>query len=649
MNRILFLFVASLSFCTLKAQVEPAKCSKHSSLLNHRTQRTSLSAEQIQFMDQYDVHYYKIDLAVERTTVDIAGNSIIEATVVKGPLSNFVFELSSELTIDSIRFNGVLQTFSRTDSCVSIALAAPLSNGAAIKAVVYYQGTPSAGVGNGNEPFHDQPITWTLSEPYNAYHWFAVKQFLTDKADSVEVWITTSDENKVGSNGLLKNTTALPGNKNRYEWKSNYPIAYYLISITVGQFMDYTLSVQPSGAAQPIPIVNYIYDSPEALAYFKTELDKTPDMVEAYSGLFGLYPFAEEKYGHCTAPIGGGMEHQTMTTQNDFFTGLTAHELAHQWFGNHVTCANWKDIWLNEGFASYAEYIYHETDLTNNAQDWLTNAHSTVLSVPSGSVYVDDTTNTARIFDGRLTYKKGGLLLHMLRFEIDNDALFFQSLKNYQQTYSHRTATQTDFKQILENTTGKDFDTFFNHWYFGSGYPILSATWNHNPEGAFYLQLSQIGSDPAVTPLYATSLQIQLQRSDAADTLIRCFIDKMTNAIVIPSVQGTVTDIFLDPNEWLINAVDEIVYDPSLIITSNTEPQQTQRISIFPNPASEEIQISIPENDGSTAKLYDALGQEVRTFLIEGKTSTLKINHLHPGLYVLVLQEGKQSIRFIKE
>ncbi len=648
MKHLLFLFAALLSFYPLKAQVESVKCSKHASFINHRTQRTSLSDEQLQFMNQYDVHYYKIDIAAERTTVDISGNSIIEATVVNGPLSTFVFELSSEMTIDSLRFNGVLQTFTRTDSCVSIALASPLSNGTSIRAIVYYRGTPLAGVVNGNEPFHNQPITCTLSEPYNSYHWFAVKQFLTDKADSVEVWITTSNENKAGSNGLLKNITVLPGNKNRYEWKSNYPIAYYLISIAVGQFMDYTLSAHPAGAAQPIPIINYIYDSPEALAYFKTEIDKTPDMVETYSNFFGLYPFSEEKYGHCTAPIGGGMEHQTMTTVNDFFTGLTAHELAHQWFGNHVTCASWKDIWLNEGFASYAEYLYHETDLASNAQDWLTNAHSTALSEPTGSVYVDDTTNVARVFDGRLTYKKGGLLLHMLRFEIDNDALFFQGLKNYQQTYSHRTATQNEFKQIMETTSGMEFDPFFNHWYFGSGYPILSATWNHSTEGVFYLQLSQVGSDPALTPIYATSLQIQLQRTAAADTLIRCFIDKATNNIVLPHVQGTVTNLVLDPNEWLLNKVDEIVYDPSLIIASTTSSQHNKLIHLFPNPAIEEINLSIPENYTDTARLYDALGQELKTFSLDGKTYTLKTNHLTPGLYVIVLQEGNQSIRFIK-
>ncbi|MBC7485568.1 MAG: M1 family metallopeptidase, partial [Cytophagaceae bacterium] len=421
MRTFIFILLLLIAVCQSKAQEQPVHCSKSTAFTNKRQSRTSVSLEILQLMDQYDVHYYKLDIAAERSTTALSGHTTLQAKVVNGPLSVFVFELGNEMTIDSLRFNGSLSPFTRTDSFVTVTLPASLMNGSNIKADVYYSGTPNGGVGNDAEPFGNERITWTLSEPFNAYHWFAVKQILTDKADSVSVCITTSDENKAGSNGLLKNTTVLPGNKIRYEWKSNYPIAYYLISFTVGKFIDYTIYANPAGAPHTIPVVNYIYSDPAALPYFKTELDKTPDMIETFSDLFGLYPFHEEKYGHCTAPIGGGMEHQTMTTVNDFFTGLTAHELAHQWFGDHVTCASWKDIWLNEGFASYSEYLYHQTDLASNAQDWLDNAHQEATSVPTGSVYVDDTTNTGRIFDSRLTYKKGGLLLHMLRFEINDD------------------------------------------------------------------------------------------------------------------------------------------------------------------------------------------------------------------------------------
>jgi aminopeptidase N len=650
MTKALLFFTFFIICCQQgKAQTEAVRCSKTSAFLKSKQLRTSISPETLALMGQYDVHYYKLDIAAERTTTALSGHTTLEATVVHGPLSTFVFELGDEMTIDSMRFNGVLSSFTRTDTFVTVTLSTPLVEGSSIRADVYYSGTPAGGIGNGPEPFGSESITWTLSEPYYSYHWFAVKQILTDKADSVEVWITTSDENKAGSNGLLKNTTPLPGNKNRYEWKSNYPIAYYLISFTVGKFIDYTIYAHPAGAPQPVPIVNYIYEDPAALAHFQTEIDKTPDMIETFSDLFGLYPFHEEKYGHCTAPIGGGMEHQTMTTVNDFFTGLTAHELAHQWFGDHVTCASWKDIWLNEGFASYSEYLYHQTDLASNAQSWLDIAHAQATSQPTGSVYVYDTTDINRIFDGRLTYKKGGLLLHMLRFEINNDALFFQGLKNYQQTYSYRNATASGFKTSMETTTGKNFDAFFTQWYYGSGYPILSATWNHSPGNNFYLRLSHTGSDPLVTPAYVTSLEISLQRSDAADTLIRVSINQSTNEMIIPHVQGTVTGITLDPHQWLVHTVDQITYDPSLIIASNTASQEAKHIMLYPNPAGAEIQLSIPENYKDMAKLYDARGLELQSFTLDGQTVLVKTNQLTPGLYLIVLQEGKRTLSFIKQ
>jgi hypothetical protein len=201
----------------------------------------------------------------------------------------------------------------------------------------------------------------------------------------------------------------------------------------------------------------------------------------------------------------------------------------------------------------------------------------------------------------------------------------------------------------MASVAGMNFDTFFNQWYFGSGYPILSAAWNHTPNGTFYLQSSQTGSDPSVTPIYATSLQILLQRSGAADTLIRVFIDQASNGFAIPHVQGTVTNITLDPNQWLLNTVDQIVYDPSLVITATIDAQSVQAIGLFPNPASTEIIVNVPESYRDTAKLYDAWGVELQTFPLLGKSYTLQTTSLKSGLYLIVLQEGKHALKFIKE
>ncbi|MEZ5198242.1 MAG: hypothetical protein R2764_18190 [Bacteroidales bacterium] len=156
---------------------------------------------------------------------------------------------------------------------------------------------------------------------------------LTDKADSVRIHITTSSENKAGSIGILQAAVPLPNNKVRYEWKSNYPIAYYLISFAVAEYQDYSIYSKPDYLlGDSILIQNYIYDSPECLNYYKTGIDKSSLFLKLFSDLFAAYPFNKEKYGHCLAGLSGGMEHQTMTTIGRFDFSLVAHELGHMWF-----------------------------------------------------------------------------------------------------------------------------------------------------------------------------------------------------------------------------------------------------------------------------------------------------------------------------
>jgi aminopeptidase N len=158
-------------------------------------------------------------------------------------------------------------------------------------------------------------------------------------------------------------------------------------------------------------------------------------ILEYYSELFGLYPFYQEKYGHCMAPFGGGMEHQTMTSIGNLGSYATnAHELMHQWFGDHVTCKTWKDIFINEGFASYGEYLAYEKFRSYAAaQNLMKNVHDNVMVDPNAMVYFTDTNDVGRIFDSRLTYDKGNAVIHTLRF-ILGDTLFFNGLKQFQST-----------------------------------------------------------------------------------------------------------------------------------------------------------------------------------------------------------------------
>ncbi|MBC5774163.1 T9SS type A sorting domain-containing protein [Pontibacter sp. KCTC 32443] len=612
--------------------------------LQAATRQAVASPEHMRLMNMYDVTFYGLDLALERNSVYIDGSVTTHAKVKTKPLTVYAFELHQSFTIESITINGAAQTnISRNGSDVAVTLNAPVAANGTIKAVVKYKGNaPNSGnaaIGNGfntaREVQWGNYVTWSLSEPYAAYEWWPTKQVLTDKADSVHVYVTTSPENKVGSNGVLTKTETLPNGKVRYEWKSKYPIDYYLISVAVSDYEEYVQFANPVGATKPIPIVNYVYKV-GALAAYKAEIDKTATLLEIFSNLFTLYPFAEEKYGHSMAPIGGGMEHQTMTTQSIFVTTLTAHELAHQWFGNNVTCASWQDIWLNEGFASYAEYLAWENmDLPDNARNWIIEAHSWAKDALQGSLRVPDTTNVGRIFNYRLTYKKGAAVVHMLRYEINNDELFFQALRNYQTQFRGKTATTADLQRVMEETTGKELDYFFKQWYEGEGYPSFSIQWNQE-ENRLALESTQSGTGK--TTLFRTDVTYRIQTTTGIQT-VRVTQSQAKQKHLL-SVSGEVLSITLDPDNWLLKDVSQIVHNTEMMVPERTPV-------LYPNPTTNATVFikDLPFN-ATSATIYDRVGRKIgmQKFGSEQPVE-LHISNLPAGLYIVHITDGQQNFK----
>ena len=596
----------------------------------------------------YDVHFYKLDLTIENNSTYIEGSGSV-AAVTTTAISVFELELHNTFNIDSVMVNGSKESFTHINNIISINLGATIPVASNLFVEVYYKGTApsggSAAIGDGfstdTSGAWGNLATWSLSEPYAAYEWFPVKQVLTDKADSSEVWITTSASNMAGSNGLLKNVTNLPNNKKRYEWKSNYPIAYYLISVAVAEYIDYTIYAHPSGWNDSIPIVNYIYNNPATLPNFKDEIDKTADMLELFSEKFGIYPFYLEKYGHCMTPFSGGMEHQTMTSQGFFVTDLTSHELGHQWFGDQVTCASWRDIWINEGFASYSEYIYIEEKEPSRGQFWLANTENSALSSPTGSVYVDDTTNVGRIFSSSLSYNKGAFLLHMLRFEINNDSIFYKGLRDFSTQYAMSNARGIDFQKVMENASGLDFNVFFDQWYFGEGFPTFNVKWNQDVSKNLDLRIEENVSAPPVTPMFVTHLDIGVSRFLKSDTNIRVLIDKNVTEIKIPNVHGVVNNIVVDPNNWVLNQTGNVERDPNLSIGIK-EQERDKELNIYPNPAKGAVFLDIPSGIiGSSVKIMDESGRLVYSESdISGTVISINTRGWARGSYLILLNNS---------
>jgi aminopeptidase N len=470
-----------------------------------------------------------------------------------------------------------------------------------------------------------------------------VKQDLTDKADSSWVFVTSTKPNIAASNGLLTAVVELSDNKVRYEWKSSYPINYYLIFIAVAEYQDYSIYATIPQTGEQLLIQNYIYNTPQCLSDNKKVMDETKDMIEYYSEIFGEYPFSREKYGHALAYLGGAMEHQTMTTTGFFMEFLIAHELAHQWFGDNVTCASWQHIWLNEGFATYGELLWdeHKNGRESAFNSFKSDIINSVLSYgKKGSIfvpieYIDDEN---RIFDGTLSYDKGAILLHMIRYELgDDDELFFNILKTYQNRFKDSVATAEDFKNVLEELSSIDFTTFFEQWYYGEGYPRFDITWQQSDNNLIF-NSAQITTAPDATPLFKITYELKITYNDNSSEVVPFYQDEATKQFTyfIPD-NKTIKSLSFDPNKWLL-AIAVIIHDTNAIEDFNSD----KRVSIYPNPAITTVSVKFDKSLQGEKEigLFDSNGKIIQNIKTTNDVCTLDFNNLHSGIYFLSVRNG---------
>jgi aminopeptidase N len=615
-------------------------------LRNAIDKKTAVSPTFSDLQNNYDVKFYFINIEVSNDHTAIKGNTSILLEPVINELDTLVFELSSSMVIDSLFVNDeAIIHYVFSDNTVKIPIPYHLRTQALLDANIFYNGSPAtggffSGVSRRLEPKYNQWVTYTLSEPFQALTWFPCKQDLWDKADSAWVFITVDSGLMAGSNGLLSQKLELEDGKTRYEWKTKYPITYYLLSFAVGNYIDYSFEVDIPGTSRSLPVQNFLYNHPDLPQALKNDIDETRDLLLLYSDLLGVYPFLDEKYGHCMAPMGGGMEHQTMTTISHFGFGLLAHELAHQWFGNYVTCKTWQDIWINEGFASYLEYVAIEKlKSPQEAKDWIGNAKSIVLSVPEGSVFIDSSEafNVNRIFSYPLSYKKGALILHMLRFELDNDVLFFDILKEFLQEYAFDVASGEDFLEFFNKKTGEDYRWFFDQWYYGKGFPHLLSTWSQAKD-SLIIYSQQEPSSP-FTPFFRMDINFKIIYTDGSEEYVRARFLNPEERFSFP-IEKQIANVLTDP--------ENIILKTSVTIEKkNTD----QLFVVSPNPFNEKLNIKFftagPER---TIILSSISGKKVLTAKTSSASYSQNLSNIKPGIYVLSIKEGAEefSLKIVK-
>lgn len=566
---------------------------------------------------------------------------------------------------------------------LTITLPTPLANNVLDSVTISYRGVPPAASGQAlgyqKTSFNASNYIYTLSESYEDKDWWPCKADMQDKVETMDITVSSPSAFKVATQGKLFKTV-VSGTNTKYTYRHQYPIASYLVSICVAKFTEFNRTPVTIGNTS-VPIIYQLFNRSSYTSILNA-LDFCKLELQLFSSKFGDYPFKNEKFGVYEFGFSGGMEHQTNIGLSS--GGLTswstiAHEVAHQWFGDAVTCKTWNSLWLNEGFASYMEVLAAEQipSLGVSALSRRTALKSSArtTTVP---VYIANVSNSNTVWTGANTtavYDRGAMIVSMLR-ALAGDTKFFEATKNYvtDPSLAYKSADTNNLRQHFETALGgANLNGFFTDWVNGVGTPSYALEWN-NVGTSITLKLNQTRSSNSNVTYFRMPVAIRVKNASGTFQDIIVYDNggnlslagngtigtpTGTNKITI-TLPFTPSTVQFDPDNVTI-ATGTVTYNSALTQKGITEEvaemekEQTLKTQVYPNPSSGEFNANVFSEDANEPISMDVVN-EIGSVVehqenIKSNQPISFGSNLSTGIYILHFSQGKKqfSTKLIKK
>ncbi len=516
----------------------------------------------------YDVQHYTMRLSFDRPVKKVMGETTVSFKPLKDGLAAADFDAVG-IQFESVTLEGgPALKFASGPEKITVTLDRPYNASETVAVRFKYSAAPKKGIyfipekREGSEVMR-APLIWTQGEPEEARHWLPSFDHPGDKATTEQIITVPKGETVIGNGQLLGRKE----NGGTVTWHYKMPVRHstYLISFVIGEYTHATTMYRD------IPMGVYVYPGTEGI--IGPAFGKTGAMMKAFEDATGVqYPFNKYDQTIVGGFTFGGMENITATTLADtevffaatdfgrpFVEDLVSHELAHSWFGNMVTCRNWAELWLNEGFATFMEAVARER--LNGRDDYIRKVRS-----DAEEFIIDDAVNKKRhglfnvlakpddsLFD-TTTYKKGGAVIHTLREEI-GDAAFWKGVNIYLTRHKFDSVETPDLQKTMEEASGKDLKWFFDQWVYRGGHPKLDVRHTYNAAAkTLQLTVSQTQRADSLTPSafrFPLEVEFTLPKTPASPAERKTEtvqVTKRTETFTIP-LAAKPTAVKIDPNE----------------------------------------------------------------------------------------------------